>query len=231
MVTYFLCFDLSEPLEGQIDQVGYWLDFLNSALPLPHNASSTENEKWTIMIVGLRADLVKFPPPLQPHHLQSWKKRWPRLPIFHQMFMVSSTTSIDSVRELLELVSNECTRIFSTHKVRIPTLYRRILNVIEKQPDTESLVHKSVLQQHFQGMDDIAFQIVLHYLHSVGRIVFMKNGLVLTNPTLAPKIAAKFVSPEEVRINLLRKRSISVQVLKKEEIGCLLDISKGANEK
>src|SRR5271163_5207081 len=58
MVVYLLCFDLSKPIETQRTQLEYWLNYLNSALPLPGSESKySDNRKWVIMLVGLKSDL------------------------------------------------------------------------------------------------------------------------------------------------------------------------------
>ncbi len=50
MVLYIVCFDVSEPVEQQTEQISYWLEFLNSALPLPTTVSDT---KWSIILAGI----------------------------------------------------------------------------------------------------------------------------------------------------------------------------------
>jgi len=50
---------MSAILEEQIAQMEYWLDFLNSSLPLPPGESKySANSKWVIIPVGLKADKV-----------------------------------------------------------------------------------------------------------------------------------------------------------------------------
>src|SRR3978361_242040 len=81
-------------------------------------------------------------------------------------------------------------------------------------------------------MDPQSFKCMIHYLHAIGRIVLIeKSGLIFTNPTLAPKIAAKFVSPEEVRFRLLKGEDENVQLLTEEDIGCLININVGDNKR
>lgn len=225
MVTYLLCFDLSKPQDEQVAQVSYWLDFLHSALPLPP-AGHIEDSKWSIIIVGLRSDLQRSQSAiLQPNIINVWKQRWPHLPIFPQIYVVSSTTSTDSVHQLLECVNGEIQRIFDKFSTRIPTSYRTLLHCIQKHPIT--LVHKDDLHREYAyRMPDPVFDQLLRYLHGIGRIVLLHNGLVFTNPTLAPKIAAKFVSPEEVRMSLLKGED-GVLILDRKEVGWVLGIKEG----
>jgi hypothetical protein len=48
--------------------------------------------------------------------------------------------------------------------------------------------------------------------------------MVCTSPTLVPTIAAKFISPEDVQMGLLKEATDTVQILDKTEVGCLLCI-------
>jgi hypothetical protein len=233
MVTYFICFDRSKSIKEQSAQVSFWLDFLNSSLPLPP-PPSPPSSKWSIMIVGLKSDLEQpSSPSLKQQHLSSWKLKWPRLPLFDQLFSVSSLTSRESVQHLLSSVERECNRIFSLHSIQIPTRYRQILQLLQNRPEGEVLLHINTLHRECApSMDSQSFKCMLQYFHAIGRIVMIeKNGLVFTNPTLAPKIAAKFVSPEEVRASLLKGDDENVQLLTEEDIGYLINITVGDNKR
>lgn len=241
MVTYVVCYDLGVSIQEQMDQVRYWLDFLNSSLSLPSRSASND-DKWTIILVGLRSDMRnKGAPMLQQQHLNAWKKKWPRLPIYSTLFTVSSTTSIESVNILFESVGKQCDHIFSKHCVLIPTSYRKVLAAIQSQQSNEGAEDDEVgrclvsvdelFQKHACGLNLSLFNLVLQYLHAIGRIVLLSNGIVCTNASLVPQIAAKFVSPEEVRMELLKKESDSVQILAREEVGCLLGIDTSSNER
>jgi hypothetical protein len=81
------------------------------------------------------------------------------------------------------------------------------------------------------NMDEASFKCMLKYIQSIGRIVWLPTGWVFTDPTLAPKIAAKFVSPREVRLALLKQDTDKVQILDSTEVGCLLDIDTSDNDK
>ena len=233
MVTYFVCFDSSKSIQDQLKHISFWLDFLNSSLPLPP-PPSPPGSKWSIIIVGLKSDLQQpSSSQLTSQHLSSWKLKWPRLPILNQLFSVSSLTSKSSVQHLLSSVEKECNRIFSLHSTQIPTSYRRVLQLLQSRPDEQVLVHTDTLHQECApSMDPQSFKCMIRYFHAIGRIVLIeKNGLVFTNPTLAPKIAAKFISPEEVRIHLLKGEDENVQLLTEEDIGCLINISVGDNQR
>jgi hypothetical protein len=224
MVVYIVCFDLSVPSAEQQEQIEYWMDFLSSSLPFPSNPSQ-QNTKWSIILAGLRADrqvpfVLKTGPTVEK--LSSWKTHWPHLPISRQWFVISSTTSRESVQHLLKFLNGECDRIFKTHAIQIPSSYRALLHEIQRHKDYESLKSvSSLFERHPCGMTETNFQQALQYLHAIGRLVCLKNGLVCTDPTLVPKIAAKFVAPENVRHYLL---SIA-------EIGCILEIPEGEDEK
>lgn len=225
MSVYLLCFDLSKPTEEQISQVLYWLDYLNSALPPPDS-----QDKFSILIVGLKADLQASPEDgLQSHHIRGWQRSHPRLAIFSQMLIVSSLGSIQSVRELIAVAEQECDRILTKHTTLVPDVYRTLLDELLKRRDPDGSIAKAIVHRDelFQmisnGMNERSFFVALKYFHAIGRIVVLKDyGLVCTDPTLIPKIAAKFISPEEVRRQLLKKGVI--QILDKDEVGNLLDI-------
>lgn len=149
----------------------------------------------------------------------------PRLPIFPQRFTVSSLHSIESVKALRAEVEKECSRILDKHALLIPNSYRSLINNIRShhnEDEVDDIVTKDVIFQQFaNGMNHDDFLVALQYCHAIGRIVVLKNGLVCINPELIPKISAKFISPEEVRLNLSKSTGI-VEVLNQAEIGYLL---------
>lgn len=238
MVAYLVCFDLGAKVQEQIDQVSYWLNFLESSLPLPPSSSPPQRDgKWVIFLVGLRSDLCKRQDssPFQQDHINSWTKNWPRLPIFNQIFMVSSMTGIKRVRNLFNIVGRECDRIFQSHSVLIPTSYKRVLAHLQSLPNDRCFLSEDdIIQELKTSMVPIpptSIPSALAYLHAIGRIVLFNNGMVCTNAAIAPKIAAKFVSPKEVRLRLLKKETDNVLILGEEEIGCLLEIDVSLNER
>lgn len=232
-MVYLVCFDLGATIEEQANQITYWLSFLDSSLPLPSSTAVEHNGKWTIFPVGLRSDLQqRHPGNFQSDHIQSWKRTWPRLPIFDQIFNVSSFKSVESVSDLLNVVGIECNRIFNTHSVLIPSSYREVLAKLQSRPDDQCFATERDLKQQIGKHMQVAFfDSALQYLHAIGRIVRFSNGLVCTNAAVAPKIVAKFVSPEDVRLRLLKQQSDNVQILSKAEVGCLLDIDTRSSER
>lgn len=242
MTVFFVCFNLSDPLDQQTLQISYWLDFLNSSLPLPHhyaNPSSNLMPSSKIIIIGLQSDRQKeFDLTENPQQMiAAWKKRWSRLPISPMLFSVSSLTSTESVIALLQFVESECNQIFSQYCVQIPSLYRKVLALFKSRPVSASLVHwKDLLKQTTQedeakDMTEPAFRTMLRYFESIGRIVWLPTGWVFTDPTIAPKIIAKFISPREVRLMLLKQETDNVQILDMSEVGCLLDIDTSNNDR
>lgn len=176
------------------------------------------------MITGLRADLmVDLESQLQQRHLASWMTKWPRLTITNELFVVSSLVSTQSVQHLFEVVEAKCTQIFDAHALRIPAQYCTMLEAIRSVPDDQALLHEDELMgKYFSNLNHATALRILRYFHSIGRIVYTKGGLVFTNPQLAPKIAAIFVSPMDVRVSLLKKKDANVQILSTEDVGCLL---------
>lgn len=226
LVIYILCFDLAQTADEQIKQVAYWLNFLNSALPLPP-PSQPAVSNWSVMITGLRSDLqAPGMESLQQHHISSWAAAWSRLPIIQQLFFVSSQGSNKSVLQLFHAIQGECSRIFDSHTVSIPSKYRMVIDNIRHLPNDKALLHQDALiQQYFNDEEPATVSRILKYLHAVGRIICMKGGLVFTNPQVAPKMAAMFVSPIDVRIKLLRSKDANVQILEARDVGSLLALS------
>lgn len=217
MVIYLLCFDLSLAKEIQIEQVSYWLTFLNSSLA--HSAATSS--KWTVFLVGLRSDKKKEAL-FGQRQLSVWKHMFPTLPIYDQLFITSSVTSNESVQALLQEVKNECKRIFETHTVLIPSVYKQILHRIKAESNDEPSDVMTLYEKYNCGLDLHGFKCVLSYLNTIGQVILLHNTIVFPNPTVAAKIAANFVSPKDVREQLLRNKVAKVELLSASEIGSML---------
>lgn len=228
MIVYLVCFDLSRPWREQLDQLVYWLNFLNSSFSLsPLGARPS----WRIFIVGLKSD-VRDPsaPVMQPHHVEAWNTQYPYLPFYNEVFEVSSATSKESVGRLLSAVDQECIQIFEHHALEIPTIFSKSLDSIKQHSSIAPLVQEQELYaEHGQGIDSRVFETMLQYYHEIGQIVLLKEGLVCTYPQLVTKIAAKFISPEEVQMSLLMREDKNIQILSSKEVGCLLNIKETNN--
>ncbi len=195
--------------------------------------------RWLPILIsflsGLKADLQhpstnwQIGPTVD--NLSTWRRTWPSLPLFNKLCIVSSKASRESVKALLQCIDSECNRIFENFAIQIPTSYRAVLYDIQSQsrPGTKALVPmEELFLKHSCGVDQLTFAQAVQYLHAIGRLVLLKNDLVCTNPTTVPKIAAKFVCPDQVRINLL---NFDVPVLSVAEIGYLMDIDTQNNNK
>lgn len=235
MVAYVVCFDLGATVEDQLLQLNYWLSFLNSSLPLPSPSPSSSRccssqQKWIIFLVGLRSDLQQDSACIRSNCLDSLKKNWPRLPIFDHIFKVSSIKSLDSVNNLFGIIGKECDRIFNSHSLLIPKAFKQVLIGLQKRTEADCFAKVDEIKEEFSlQVPAHVIESALQYLHAIGRVVLFSNGLVCTNAAIAPKIVAKFVSPEEVRLQLWKQQSENVQILGKEEVGSLLDIGASAN--
>lgn len=235
MVLYLVCFDLSGSLDDQITQISYWLDFLNSSLPLPPPPSSPLSN-WGIILVGLRADLKKpSVQQIQLHHITALATRWPRLSILNkQVFTVSSFTSEASVRQLLDAIEGASDSIFSKHAIQIPSSFRSTLERIQASPPPSdlSLTTEQTLYAEFGNEHSkYIFSLMLKYFNSIGHIAILKGGLICTDPQQIVKLAAKFVSPEEVRLMLWKRETENVQILTEKDVGTLLAVPDSASEK
>ncbi len=251
MVIYLVCFDLSATLEEQREQIFFWLQFLHSSIPnLPRLHSSTNNgdnnssdKNWRVIIVGLKSDL-KSEATFELSSLQSWQSQMPHLPFYcEKLFEVSSLQAQQSVQDLLESISSVCSEIFEKHAVLIPSSFRKLLKSIKETKDSTStgilslspssnpvLITLGNLHQQLKGegkcdMDLPSFKHALRYFHAIGQIVLLQNELVCTEPTIIPKLLAKFISPVEVQNRLLSKNS-KVQILSQQQIGFVLQIDR-----
>ncbi len=224
LVIYLLCFDLSATLPDQIEQVLYWLKFLQSSIPRLYSGNNVD-KNWSVIVVGLKNDAKKET--FSADSIRSWQPMVPDLPLYDRLFEVSSLQAQESVRDLLDTITNVCTQIFDKHTVLIPNSYRKLLKSIKSLPadsfdlsssspyDQHSLIHFNRLHSLTKDecdMDLQSFEHALHYYHAIGQIVFLQNGFVCPRPHIIPKLLAKFVSPAEVQRLLLAQNS-AVQIL------------------
>lgn len=222
MVIYYVCYDTSVPQAEQEEQQEHWMNFLGSALPLPQSPSQSPN--WTIIPVGLQADRqTRFN--TGAHSLpSSWKAKWPSLPLSDELFIVSSLKSRESVQILLRKLEVESSRIFQSHATSIPTSYRTLLGELQSLPASKSLISLSELFRHHSlGMSEQEFERAIQYLHAIGRIIWLKGSqIVCADPTIVPKLAAKFVAPEGVcmKVHYFNKPIMAI-----DDVGYLLDIA------
>ena len=217
-------------------QITYWLDYLNSIFSIPPLPSTPGFiPKWNVILVGVRADEQQdFSLTQDPLLTESWKSRFPKLPIVPRVLSVSSLKSSSSVRELIQFVDVECGRILDNHATQIPSSYRIFLSKLHDLSKTNPLIHwndlHTILEPEME-MGQTAFKTMLRYTESIGRIVWLPTGIVFTDPTIAPKIAAKFISPKDIRLRLLKQETDIVQILDETEIGSLLAINTSHNER
>lgn len=238
MNLFLICVDLSASIIEQVKQMSYWLDFLNSSLDLPP-PSVPPHSNWGILIVGLKADLLgPSAPKVKPDKLASWKAKWARLPILNEEFYyISSTKSGDSVQHILKVVEYHIDRILSQHALQVPTIFKSILASIQMSSVFPSAASRlltteaDLYENHGKKMDRGVFSNILHYFHAIGDIVCIKGGIVCTVPHIVPKIAAKFVSPQEISISLLKDDEENLQILTETDVGYILDIGSHANDR
>ncbi len=248
MVVYLVCFDLSATPSEQRSQILYWLQFLHSSIPTlseshvsPSNnnsnsikyASTSDSQNWRVMIVGLKSDLMRETT-FTTDTIQSWQSQMPSLPLFEQqLFHVSSLHTKQSVQELLSSIELVCSQIFSKHTVVIPRSFRKLLHSIHNinihSPSSPPILPIQQLHEQLKGehgdIDISTFTQAIKYLHMIGQVVFLQNGMVCRSPTMIPKLLSKFISPVEVRDRLLAEDSDVVQILTQKQIGCVLQIN------
>ena len=218
MVIYVVCYDLSASQEMQVEQRAYWLNFLQSTLP-----SSPENKsKWRVLVVGTKSEKANLPKNTSDP-MPSWQQKWPDIPLHDQHFMVSSY-KMKGVKVLTEALEHICATIFEQHTILIPITYKKLLRSIQSIPQDKCIIPVAELKAvHWLGSHE-QFDVAVKYLHAVGHIVMLGEGLVCTCPQIIPKITAEFISPEAVRNRL--SENYDVQILNEEQVGVVLNIGK-----
>ena len=235
MVVYLVCYSLQVPANEQQSQVKFWLQFLNSALPMTSQLASS---KWKVMMVGLRSDEAHPSSNFTKQDIGYWQQRFKRLPLHKdELFAVSSKSSPASVAHLLQAVESVCSAIFQAHCVRIPSSYRKMLEIIQSLPK----------EQHFSSIEDIrelvaarsaatttpdtlhqsVFLGAMKYFHATGHVVLLDKDTICIDPTVVPKVAANFISPESVRKRLIKKGDVTL--LNEGDIQCILQIADQEN--
>lgn len=229
MTLYLVCFDLKKEFQLQVAEIAYWLNFLNSSLPLPPPPISP-NPNWRVFLVGTRSDLQDpTSSKVQARQLAQWKRKFQSLPLFDEIFSVSSINS-DGVQHLISTLERVCNMIFTSHALEIPAVFSRTLDIIQQQTKGSSLIKTEELYAQFgEEMESDLFSIMLQYFHQIGHIVSLRGALICTEPQRIPKIAATFISPEEVRANLLLEKD--VQILREKNILSLLNIEGTASQR
>jgi hypothetical protein len=222
MVAYLICFSLESTPEQQLEQIKFWLQFLNSSLPLQQGASQAINSRFTVMLVGLRADAKHPRSELTAQNITIWQHMYHHLNFYtEELFNISSMKSTESVAHLLRAVENECNRIFKLHVLHIPTSYHELLSAIRNLPLTQHFFQVEKIADLCVGIvDRSVLHDALKYLHSTGHVVLLDNHTVCIDPTIVPKIVAKFISPTELRRQLLKTGDVTI--LEDADIGCLL---------
>jgi hypothetical protein len=114
------------------------------------------------------------------------------------------------VQELLKELEVLCDCIFSKHTALIPASYPEILHKLKSLPHQSAVHHNELFEKYSHGLNHKRFTIALQYLHAIGRIVVLKNGMVYPDSRIVSQTAAKFVSPGEVRASLLVSENIEI---------------------
>jgi hypothetical protein len=152
------------------------------------------------------------------------------------LFTISSITSTASVVHLLHEIESECSTIFQSHCVKIPSSYYKILKKIQSLSTkdqnfsaTSELYQFTAEACNQSKIDYLAFTKILSYFHATGHIILLDKDTVCTYPQIVPKIAAKFISPAKVQKKLFK--SGEVILLSERDIKCILVINDKQNIK
>jgi hypothetical protein len=226
MVVYILCYDYSASHNIQDEQLSYWLDFLQSTLPTSPEAKS----KWRVMVVGTKRDMPSAPKRSKIYSLPIlliWKLKWPNIFFLEHQFFVSSH-KMKGIDMVLRALDQTCSLLIELNYLLVPHEYNALADAINSIPQDQCIIPISKLEDSFSWGDHGQFQLALKYLHAIGQIVLLHNGLVCVSPQVIPKITAEFISPEAVRHKLMTKHR--VVFLNKRDIRVVLEVAEENEE-
>lgn len=229
LIIYLVCFDLAENIQTQIAQIKYWLDYLHSLLSHSQQDYNSK-EKWRVVLVGTRADKSpNLKSVIEPDTISKWQATWSSLPLHHKIFITSQTNTA-SIENLLGFLKVNCDDIMSKFSRRVPKAYLTLL---------QELKHRVQHKRHpFINIKDFNNSTVkqedqllgLGYLHAVGDIVMLADGLVCTDPKYISLLMSNFISPEAVQMNLPHITSKKVEILTSEQVGKVLLLKENDSE-
>lgn len=224
-----MCFDLSDELQGQINQIKYWLDYLNSFFCI--NSETSQKSKWRVILVGTRADLslqANSQPLVAANPILQWQQTWASLPLHHEIIFTSQT-STSSIDYLLDVVKLTCKEIMSKFATQVPTGFVSILKVLQLHTQSgRPFIRVDKLDQLIPNNQHL--QVGLQYLHAVGDIVMLPNGLICTDPSYVSQLMSNFISPESVQVTLPHIMSGKVEILTSDQVGKVLLMTKDDQE-
>lgn len=222
-MLFLVCFDLGADKQEQLKQASYWLDYLQSLLcPSSFESDDSRNDfllKWRVILVGLRWDLQK-PTEVISTSIQQCKQQWSNLPLYERIFHTSKEDS-KSVQQLWEIVGTECNSIMGKYTTQIPTAYLIILETLQSEASAKStmFIHTN---EFLQSLNSSMKSSALRYLHSVGDIILLHDGLICTQPASISLMMAKFVSPDSVQQNFPHIATGNSVILTTEHVGRIL---------
>lgn len=224
-MLFLVCFDLGANQQEQLKQVSYWLDYLQSLL-CPELISETIRKeflsKWRVILVGLRLDLLKSSSEIITASIQQWKHLWSNLPLYNSIILTSKEDST-SVYQLWEIIQAECEAIMNKFTKQVPTAYLVILDHLRSAGRVHST---SLIRTNDFRLQSAALQLkvpsALRYLHAVGDIILLPDGMICTQPASVAQMMAKFVSPESVQQSLPHIAAGKLVVLTTEHVGRIL---------
>lgn len=201
MVLYLVCFDLGVPIAEQMQQIEYWLSYLQSVLCINKSIPQSYIEsKWKIMIVGTRADLQ--PAQSQIIHkdtTSTYKQQFPDLPLFHDVFCISTNLRSSGGYQLQDLsaeIHRECLHILNNNNKKVPVSYSCLHEILQSSP--EFIIRQSdIAAVCTMWSDEDDLEAALAFLQSIGKLVRFGSGKICIKPSMISQVLAKFVAPEE----------------------------------
>lgn len=232
LIIYLVCFDLAEDVQSQISQIKYWLDYLHSLLSHSEQDDNSK-EKWRVVLVGTRSDIsFDTKAVIKPAIVSKWLSTWSSLPLHNDIFITSQTNTL-SIENLVRFLKVNCNEIMTKFSTQIPKTYLMLLE--ELKHEVQSKRPFININDHFKDSgntqeEQLAVLRGLRYLHAVGDIVMLPDGLVCTDPKYISLLMSNFISPESVQMTLPHITSNKVEILTSEQVGKVLLMKENDSE-
>lgn len=229
-MLYLVCFDLSSPPDQQRNQIKTWLQYLNSLLCLQSAVSpiKLDTAKWRVMVAGLKADKQQGFSQLTT--TTAYQNRFPALPLVAKVFHISTKGNPSTANELFSEINRQCKEVMDMHLRRIPTAYTDLQQDLLSIASTSNkpIIHTFTIINTVKRWKDNPglMQRALRHLHMIGEIVMLGTDRIFTDPLWISQLMAKFISPDEIRDNLLWNDANNTNLLSQQDVQCILGVSR-----
>lgn len=173
------------------------------------------------MLVGTQSDLAKPTASLiASNPIPQWQKNWTLLPLHPELFITSRNNSA-TIDHLLDVVKQESQQIMSRFSKQVPIRYMLLLKTLQQRVQSKRRPFISI-NEISQSDPEQHLMPGLRYLHAVGDIVMLPDGLVCTDPAQVSHMMSSIICPESVQLTLPHIANGKMEILTSEQIGRVL---------